>query len=637
MKSTHAAIRIVAVLVFAGLFVGWEAVRISRQRTAEKLKLAKAKHSTADSASGIACFNGQPAIIEAKHTPSLVDVTSSWGLVFQHVVGPLGTYYMPESIGIGGSLFDYDGDGRLDLFLVQSGRSPEADGDFPFGTKLGSRLFRQTENETFEDLTQISGLAGSGYGVGCAVGDIDNDGHPDLYVTRYSQDSLYLNNADGTFKDVTPQSGITENDWGTCAAFFDYNRDGWLDLIVVNYTADPQYGHSVACGFQQGLVSYCGPHKFQPTVDRLFRNDGPQIDSNGRSSVRFTDVTDAAGLGAVTTFGFGVVCADINADGWPDIFVANDGAANRLWINQQNGTFVEEAMQRGCAMNGDGAAEAGMGVAMGDVNHDGQQDLIVTHLSGEKATLYLATSDGNFEDASRISGIIEPTRHHTGWGTGLIDLNHDGELDCVVVNGLVIPCHSRFPPHGEDQFQVRHDVIRDPVAYWRDYADQNTLLIGRGNGVFNDATAHAGDFCANVASGRALIHGDIDNDGDIDLVVTNCGGRAKLYRNDFPKSGNWLMVRAFDPDRHRDALGAEITLRTNGKRYRANVNPASSYLASNDVRVHFGLGENNSYDEIVVKWPDGAVEAAIEVFDGGLSNRLITLERGTGRSLRDIQ
>ena len=633
MKPSGTAGRLLGVLIVAAALIGWEMTRLARRHIAEKGIAAKASVRTSVIASiGIECFGGVPEIVRPASIPTMIDITQAWGLDFQHAVGPLGTYFMPESVGTGGAFFDYDGDGRLDIFLVQSARSPASDGDFPPASRFESRLFRQTEHGLLEDVTVTSGLAGNGYGVGCAVGDIDNDGDPDLYVTRYEQDSLYLNNADGTFSDVTDSSGILERDWGTCAAFFDYNRDGLLDLVVVNYTSDPTYGHSVACGFRQGLVSYCGPHKFLPTIDRLYRNDGVHIDLHGRTTVKFTDVTEAAGMGEVQTFGFGVACADFDSDGWPDIFVANDGAANRLWVNQQNGTFLEQAMQRGCAVNSQGGAEAGMGVAIGDRNHDGRLDLVVTHLSGEKSTLYLATGDGHFDDASAKSGMVKPTTRHTGWGAGLIDLNHDGELDFALANGLVIPCHSRFPPHGEDKFQVRHDKIVDPEAFWRDYADQNVLLMGLEDGTFRDATDQGGDFCAAVGSGRALIHGDIDNDGDIDLLITNCGGKAKLYRNDMPKTGRWLMVRVVDPERKRDAYGAEIILRANGKIFSGHANPGSSFLASNDVRVHFGLGICENYDEIVVKWPDGPVEFATEAFDGGVTNRSITLLRGTGRA-----
>jgi hypothetical protein len=618
---------LVAIAILIGL-IGWETVRLRGRHTNLK-ELAESVETSKSTA--IECFGAQPKPIKTANISAFKDVTDEWGLDFQHAAGPLGTYFMPESVGTGGAFFDYDGDGRLDIYLVQSNRSPDSVGDFPSGTHLESRLFRQTEDGKLVDMTHSSGLAGEGYGVGCAAGDVDNDGDVDLYVTRYGQDSLYSNNGNGTFSDVTETAGIRENAWGTCAAFFDYNRDGWLDLIVVNYTVDEKYGHSVACGFRKGLVSYCGPHKFQPTIDRLYRNDGLQVDSAGKSAIQFTDVTEIAGLDKADTFGVGVVCADFNRDGWPDIFVANDGAANRLWINQRDGVFHEEAVQRGCATNARGGVEAGMGIAIGDVNRDRRLDLIVTHLSGEKATLYVDVGDGYFEDVSAKTGMVTPTAQHTGWGAGLIDLNHDGELDFAMVNGLVIPCHSRFPPHGEDEFQIRRDTIENADVFWRDYADQNVLLMGKGQGKFTNATDHGGDFCSAVGSGRSLIHGDLDNDGDVDVLVTNCGGKARLYRNDFSKSGDWLTVRAIDPQLRRDAHGAEIIVRCKSSAFRGTVNPASSFLASNDVRVHFGLGHCERYDEIVVTWPDGPIETATETFEGGATNRSITIQRGMGR------
>lgn len=556
------------------------------------------------------------------------DITGSAGLDFLHAVGPLGTYFMPEINGTGGALFDYDNDGDLDLYLVNAGRSPKAVGEFPPGTRVENRLFRQEPDGTFADVTAGCGLGDTGYGAGCAVGDVDNDGDLDLYVTNYGPDRLFQNNNDGTFSDITELAGTANPDWGTCAAFVDYDRDGRLDLFVVNYTSDRMHGHSVACGTdsRDGRVSYCGPLKFAPTVDRLFHNEGVQETDAGRSAV-FREVTVEAGLQETFTQGFGVVCADIDRDGWPDLFVASDMSPNRLWINQRNGTFREEAIPRGAGLNSDGRPEAGMGAAVGDLDGDGDFDLLATHLTGEKTTLYRNDGAGMFRDAADSAGLRGPTAPHTGWGVALVDIDHDGDLDLPIANGLVVPCNSRFAPHGEDTFHVRREVISDPEAYWREYADHNLLLLNDGSGRFNDRTDAAGDFGTTAGSARALIYGDLDADGDIDLVVTSCGGPARIYRNDAPKKGSWLQVRAIDPNLSRDAYGAEVTVSAGGRDFLGLISPASSYLASNDARAHFGLGEVSTFDRIHVRWPDGLEES----FPGGSANRNVVLRRGGGR------
>ncbi|MGC1274943.1 MAG: CRTAC1 family protein [Planctomycetaceae bacterium] len=628
MNFRGVAGRSVLALGLVACVLAFEAIRFASRSTPVPAPDAKPRSALDD-------CRVQMDLPPAGTPATFTDVTEEMGLDFRHVVGPLGTYYMPESIGAGGALFDYDGDGRLDVYLVNCGRSPDATGEFPPGTRTENRLYRQTESGTLEDVTAASGLGDTGYGAGCAIGDVDNDGRPDVYIANYGADRLYANNGDGTFTDVTEAAGIRNTEWGVCPAFFDYDRDGLLDLVVVNYTADPVYQHSVACGFREGTVSYCGPHKFLPTVDRLFHNDGVHEDERGRRVVRFSDVTDEAGLSGADTFGFGVICADFDRDGWPDVFVANDGAPNRLWMNQRDGTFREEALLRGVALNGDGKAEAGMGTAVGDVDGDGAPDLIVTHLSLETTTLYRNDGNGYFVDATAQSGVDTATLMHTGWGAALVDLDHDGSLDLPLVHGLVVPCHSGFPFHGEDQFQVRHDVSDDPEAFWRDYHDRNRLLFGDGRGGFRDAGRIGGDFCAARGSGRALISGDLDDDGDVDFLVTNCGGPARLYRNDLPKQGHWLRVRAVDPRWGRDAYGAEIVVKAGDRRFHRLANPAYSYLASNDARVHFGIGDSGRYDEIVVHWPDGPVAEATEAFPGGLADHAVTLRRGEGCLIED--
>jgi hypothetical protein len=523
---------------------------------------------------------------------------------------------------------DYDCDGLQDLYFVNCGPSPKAIGTLPPEADYRNRLFRQMRPGSFQDVTDETGLGDTGYGAGVAVGDADNDGFPDVFIANYGQDSLYRNTGSGKFENATQALNRTESDWGAAAAFFDYDRDGWLDLLVVNYTADPQYGHSVSCGFSHGLVSYCGPHKFQPTVDRLYHNETGSAEAQGK--LTFRDVTEAAGLSVAATFGFGAVCQDLTGDGWPDMFVANDGAPNRLWVNQQNGTFIEEATLRGTACNQAGHVEAGMGAAAGDVDADGCIDLLVTHLTKETATLYLGSPAGLFQDRTPGCGIDVASRGHTGWGVALLDLNHDGLLDIPIVNGLVIPCHSGFPFHGEDEFQIRTERIDNTAEYWRAYHDQNVLLLGTADKSWRADNAAAGDFTAAQASGRSLAWGDLDNDGDQDLIVTNCGDRARCYRNDLA-NGNWLQVKTATGTGGRDAIGAKIILEfSDGSRRTACCLPQSSYLASNDSRVHFGLGTRTAVQAVTVVWPDGPTENSTERFPGVSANQQIVLRRGTG-------
>ncbi len=565
------------------------------------------------------------------HPHAFRDFTDQLRIDFEHRPGPLGTWFMPESTGCGVAVLDFDRDGLSDLYFVNCAASPHPEvSDTRHRT---NRLFRRTTSGTFEDVTDGSGLADTGYGSGVAVGDVNNDGWPDVFVTNYGQDMLYQNLQGGRFSHLQSAFDQPESDWGAAACFVDFDRDGWLDLFVVNYTADAEYGHVVSCGFDHGLVSYCGPHKFQHTVDRLYRNEtGDQpAAADGSRAIRFRDITEEAGLDAAVTAGFGAVCHDLTGDGWPDLFVANDGAPNRLWVNQRDGRFEEEALQRGVSCNGAGIPEAGMGAVVGDVNHDELPDLLLTHLTRETATLYEGMQGGFYQDTTPGTVLEDVSRRHTGWGVALADLNHDGRLDIPIVNGLVIPCHSGFPFHGEDEFHRREALIRDDVQYWLDYADQNALLLGTEDGLFTEHKTAGGDFTTAIASGRGLAISDLDDDGDLDLIVTNCGSSARCYENRMQKPGNWLQFQLLSRHGNRDAIGATVTLQLNDGSHRtSSCLPQTGYLCSNDSRVHFGLPADVLVESIRVDWADGAPETSAENFAAVDLNQVVVLKQTTG-------
>jgi hypothetical protein len=534
--------------------------------------------------------------------PWFVDVTDELGINFLHDAGAVGNYFMPEQVGSGAALFDFDGDGKLDIYLLQNGG--------PNGPK--NVLYKQMPDGKFRDVSAGSGLDIAGYNMGVAIGDVNNDGKPDVLVTQYDGVKLFLNNGDGTFTDVTRESGLSNPTWGTSAAFFDYDRDGWLDLVVVSYV---DYDPTWVCTGPTGARDYCAPKTFKGRVSRLFHNEGRRLAAEGRAGpgprVQFRDVTETSGLSRVPGPGLGVVCADFDGDGWPDIFIANDGAPNRLWINGHDGTFKEEAVQRGIAYNGMARAQAGMGVAIGDVYGDGMFAIFVTHLSEETHTLWRQGPRGMFRDETANSGLITPTRG-TGFGTVLADFDHDGVLDLAIVNGRVAARTSA------------KDTALGP--YWSAYGDNNQIFRGEGGGRFRDLSPSNGPFCGHTTVSRGLVRGDIDADGAQDLLVTSIAGRARVFRNVAPKRGHWLSVRAIDPELKRDAYGAEIRVRLGEKAWTAWLNPAESYLCSSEPCAHFGLGDVKQIDGIDVIWPDGTRET----FTGGETNCRRVLVRGSG-------
>lgn len=533
----------------------------------------------------------QPA---AKSVPGFfTDITKQSGLNFVHEPGVDGSYFMPESMGSGGAFFDYDQDGDLDIYLINGawhGKSRKSE-------TLKNHLFRQESNHTFTDVTESSGLGDTGYGMGAAVADIDNDGDQDVYITNYGPDQLYRNNGDGTFTNITRQAGITNSSWGTSAVFFDYDRDGFLDLYVANYlTYDP----AIVCTDRAGRSDYCGPKGFAGVPDVLYHNNGDGT---------FTDVSAKSGITKSSYRGLGVISFDFNHDSYPDIYVSNDEEPKNCWINQGDGTFVDQALALGAAVNESGQPEAGMGVTFGDVDGDQDFDLFITHLREEKNTFYRNYGKEGFQDESWAVGLAGVSIPFTGFGTGLFDYDNDGDLDLAVVNGRV----------------TRGSLLttRRPPQYWDDYAEPNFLFENDGHGKFRDASKDAGSFAATIENSRGLAFADIDDDGDIDLLVNNEGGPARLYRNDFPKKGHWLLIRVFDPKLKRDAIGAEVTVICQGRKILRSVSPAYSYLNSNDPRVHFGLGSATSVNAIIVRWPDGTEQT----FPGTKVDQIITLNK----------
>ncbi len=535
------------------------------------------------------------------------------GLAFRHFTGATGAYLTPEIMGSGVALLDYDGDGDLDVYLLQgtileSGKS-SGDALFPPPKEHwpGNRLFRNELVESgklrFTDVTEQAHVAGNGtYAMGVAVGDYDNDGDPDLFVSNFGANLLYRNNGDGTFSDVTKKAGVGDGAFGASAAFVDYDRDGDLDLFVTRYFALTVAGNR-ACYNDAGARDYCGPGEYPPLPDRLYRNDG-----NGR----FVDVTRESGIGAAFGNGLGVVSADFNGDGWPDIYVANDKTPNQLWINQHNGRFEDQALISGCAYNGDARAEAGMGITAADFDGDGDEDLFVTHLRGETNTLYVNDGSGLFDDTTSIWGLAHTSVPFTSFGTLWFDYDNDGRLDLFIANGEVKALHAAADP-------------RFP------YAQTNQLFHNNGS-AFEETTERGGPDFQRAEVSRGAAFGDIDNDGDIDIVVSNANGPVRLLLNETGSRRHWLLVRLEATSAQRDAYGARVGLIRKGKPVvwrRAGAD--GSYLSANDPRIHFGLGEDVEAakpEKLVVVWPGGSRES----FGIGETDRVVTLRKGQGRA-----
>ena len=507
------------------------------------------------------------AAFERNELPQFVEVAAESGLAFRHFNGAEGKYRLVETMGSGAALFDYDGDGNLDIFVANGCRLPVNE----HSIGAGGKLFRNRGDGTFLDVTSEAGISGGGlFAMGTAVADYDNDGDVDLYLTGYPRSILLRNNGDGTFTDATAPAAVENSGhWATSAGFFDYNLDGFLDLFVGNYVDyDPSKERVCKKGQSQ---TYCHPRVFDGDSSVLYRNNGDGT---------FSDRSVPSGIAPFKGKALGVVFADYDLDGDPDIFVANDSVANFLFRNNGDGTFEEVGLTSGVAYDENGKARAGMGVDFGDYDQDGLLDLIVTNFALEGNALFRNNGDGSFSEVTYTTGILQSSYLNVGFGVGFFDHDNDGDLDVFVANGHVSP--------GVDYVS---------------FAQRNLLFENR-EGHFEEWSADGYFSVREVSRGAAF--GDIDNDGDIDILITNNGAPLHLLRNDVGNRRNWLILKLIGSKSNRDAIGARVKARVKGRLQVAQVQRARSYLTNHDPRVHLGLGDADQVDELEVHWPSGA-------------------------------
>jgi enediyne biosynthesis protein E4 len=487
--------------------------------------------------------------------------------------------YQPETMPAGVALFDYDGDGFLDIYLVNGAEMPSLVKTDP---KYSNRLFHNNGNGTFTDVTERAGVAGAGYGMGAAVGDYDNDGHPDLFLANVNGNQLFHNNGDGTFTDVTAKAGLSggiyngRKMWSIAAGWFDYNNDGLLDLFVANYCQwDPRY--EPVCMGLDGR-GYCHPDSFAPLPNSLYRNNGDGT---------FTDVSKETGISSVLGKGMGVVFADYDDDGFLDVFVANDNSPNLLFHNIAGKRFEEVGFQVGVAYNDEGTALAGMGADFRDLNNDGLPDIWHTAIENETFPLFVNTGKGLFRNATQQSGLADLTRQMSGWSNGVVDLDNDGWKDLVVARSNVL------------------DNIGQISRHFR-YAEPNSVFRNLGNGHFEDVSATAGADFIRPAPHRGLAYGDLDNDGRMDLVVTALGAPVSVFRNVTETHNHWILLKLVGTKSNRMGIGAQIRITTDDGRMLYNeATTSTGYAASSDARIHFGLGTSREIKEIAIRWPSG--------------------------------
>lgn len=512
------------------------------------------------------------------------DVATKAGVRFLHAASKTSQKYLPESMGSGVAMLDYNNDGLLDLFFVNGAalRDPMPRGGKPDKSdpRYWNRLFRNNGDGTFTDVTLSAGLRGEGYGMGVAVGDFDNDGFPDLYVTSLGGNNLYRNNRDGTFTDVTRDSGTAGSGWSVGAAFVDYDRDGHLDLIVSRYL-DWDFGKNKYCGQpEKGYRSYCHPNEFDAATHLVFHNNGDGT---------FSDVSQACGLGAVPSKGLGLAINDFDQDGWPDIAVANDSFPEQLFRNNRDGTFTEVATQLGLAFDEDGKTFAGMGIDFTDYDNNGWPDVFINALATQRYALFQNQKGRGFDYVSGSAGVSRITSSHSGWGAKFVDYDNDGWKDLLVVQGHVM-----------DNIELTQPSAR--------YKEQLLLMRNR-NGKFEDVSASAGEIFRTPFAARGAAFGDLNNDGFVDVVVNCNDGPPLVLMNLGGNGNNWILVKTVGTKSNRDGIGARVRLvSASGLEQHGFVSAGGSYASASDTRLHFGLGQAKEVKLLEVIWPSGTVQ-----------------------------
>ena len=520
------------------------------------------------------------------------DITSNSGITFKHTLSPE-KKYIAESMSGGVALFDYDNDGFLDIFLVNS-LTVEL---LKANKKTRSVLYHNNRDGTFSDVTDKARVGDVGWGMGCAVGDFNNDGFNDLYVTSIGPDHLFQNNGNGTFTDVTEKAGVSDPRFSTGAAFLDYDNDGKLDLFVTNYVDFdinhlPTFGEGPTCQFK-GIPVQCGPRGLPGAGDSLFHNNGDGT---------FTDVSKKAGVAdSRGYYGLGVVGSDFDGDGWIDIFVANDSTPNFLYHNNGDGTFTDIAFESGTALDKNGNEQGCMGVTLGDYDHDGLLDLFVTNFDDEYNVLYHNAGRGSFVDVSYDSGVALVSLPYVGWGTKFFDYDNDGWLDLFVANGHAYPQRDR-------------------------YRQRKLLYRNNRDGTFSEVAAQFGSALMEERASRGTAFGDIDNDGDVDILVNDLDSSPQLLRNDGGNKNNWILVKTIGTRSNRNGIGAKVKVVSGDLVQLDEVRSGGSYISQNDLRLHFGLEKHTSVDLIQVRWPSGVVDTLTNVS----VNKIVAVKEGKG-------